>query len=177
MGPERRVFDVASARLHANGLALTTLDDVARGADVDGGDLRARFGDMEGLMRALALPLLSRLQETVASAATADLRQPRQLRTVIERYLDALVAHRLLVGVILGDPTAASSESVRLVRAAIRSLRDELAGGSDSDLDHRIRAASALGAVQAAALELADMDPTKVRAVITDAAVAILLPY
>jgi AcrR family transcriptional regulator len=170
-----RVADVALAGLQANGFALTALDEVARAAHVGEAELRAAFGDIEGLMRALVSPLLADLHATARSAATADLHDPRQLREVIEAYLDTLVAHRILVAVVLGDPTAASSESVRRVRDAMLGLRDELARGSGPDLDDTIRAASALDAVQAGVLELTDIDPTTVRDVITDAAVAILL--
>jgi AcrR family transcriptional regulator len=169
-----RVADVALVCLRTRGMALTTLDDVARAAGVDEAELQADFGDVEGLMRELVSPLLAGLREVATQAAGADLRQPAQLRVVIEAYLDALVAQRLLVGVILDDPTGAGSESVRVVRAAMVGIRDVLARGTGSDLDHTIRAASALGAVQAGVLEFTDLDAATVRDVITDAAVAIL---
>ena len=170
-----RVADVALDRLRTRGFALTTLDDIASAASVGESELQAVFGDVEGLMSELVSPLLASLRDVATQAAAADLRQREQLSVVIEAYLDALVAHRLLVGVILGDPTGAASESVRLVRGAMVGLRDELAEGTGSDLDRTIRAASALGAVQAGVLEFTDLDATTVRDVITDAAVAILL--
>lgn len=170
-----RVADVALGCFRSRGFALTSLADVARAANLDDADVGALFGDKEGLMSELVSPLLSRLGEVVAAAAVADLTQHRQLRNVIEGYLDTLVAHRLLVGIILGDPTAASNESVRLVRATMSCLRDQLAAGTGSDPERGIRAAAALGAMQAAALELTDIDPTTVRHVIADAAMAILL--
>ncbi len=126
-------------------------------------------------MRELVTPLLRRLRHVVAAAATADLHRPQQVRSVIEAYLDVLVAHRNLIGAIQWDPAAASSPSVRLVRAALHNLRDSLARGPGDELQRRIRAASALGAVQAAVLELTDIDPATVRDVIAEAAVAILL--
>jgi AcrR family transcriptional regulator len=170
-----RVFDVAPGRLQANGFAYTTLEDIARAADLREADVRALFGDKEGLMGELVSPLLDRLRAIAAAAPPGEPRHAKQLRHLIERYLDALVAHRLLVSVVLGDPTATQCQPVRDVRAAIAALRDALAGGPEADLDHRIRAASALGAVQAAVLELAGVEPATVRGVITDAAVAILL--
>lgn len=178
MGPDAhkgRVADVALGRLQSSGFAQTTLDDVARAADLREADAQALFGDMEGLMNELVSPLLDRVGEIATSAAAVDLRDTTQLRGLIEGYLNALVAHRVLVGVVLGDPTATSSASVRLVRATMLVLRDELARGTGGDRNHRIRAASALGAVEAAVLELTDVDATTVRDVITDAAVAILL--
>jgi AcrR family transcriptional regulator len=170
-----RVADVALDRLHTHGFGLTTLDDVARAANLREAELQDVFGDIEGLMRELVSPLLARLREIVTTASAADLRQAERLRHVVEAYLDTLVAHRRLVGVILGDPTGAASESVRLVRGAMVGLRDELARAAGPDLHHRIRATSALGAVQAAVMEFSDLDAGTVRDVITDAAVAILL--
>lgn len=171
-----RVADVALGRLQAGGFASTTLGDVARAADLREADVRALFGDEEGLMRELVTPLLDRLRRVVTTAAGADVGDAARLRQVVERYLDALVAHRTLVAVVLGDASAATSESVREVRAVIVALRDALAGGAGASLDKTIRAASALGAVHAAALDLADVDPAAVRVVVTEAAVAILLP-
>ena len=141
-----RVAVVALGRLHACGFALTTLDDIARAAKVGEAELQVVFGDKEGLLRELVAPLLATLQEMRATAAAADLLRPEELRSLIGKYLDALVAHRPLVGVILGDPTGATSGAVCLVRDAMIGLRDELARGTGSGLDHRIRAASALGA-------------------------------
>ena len=170
-----RVADVALGRLCTRGFALTTLDDIARAARVGEAELRAVFGDVEGLMRKLVSPLLDRLGAVARQAAAADLHERQQLILVIEAYLDALVPHRVLVGVVLGDPAGAESESIRLVRAAMAGLRDQLAQGTGPDLDHTIRASSALGAVQAGVLEFTDLDASMVRNVITDAAVAILL--
>lgn len=170
-----RVAGVALGRLQTCGFALTTLGDVARAADLSEAQLRARFGDLEGLMGELVSPLMSRLRAVAALAASVDLHDSRRLRQVIEGYLDALVAHRTIAGVVLRDPTAGSSNSVALARAAVLAVRDELARGTGGGLDHTIRAASALDAVQAAVLELTVTDPLMVRDVITDAAVAILL--
>jgi AcrR family transcriptional regulator len=170
-----RVADVALGRLQSSGFAQITLDDVARAADLCEADARALFRDTEGLIHELVSPLLGRLKEIATSAAAVDLHNATQLRELIGRYLDALVAHRALVGVVLRDPTAASSASVRQVRDTVRCLRDELARATGGDLDHRIRAACAMGAVQDAVLELTEVDPTTVRDVIIEAAVAILL--
>jgi AcrR family transcriptional regulator len=170
-----RVADVALGRLQTNGFAGTTLEDIARDAGLGEADLRARFGDMEGLMGELVSPLLDRLRELARSAAAADLHRAPEVREVIAGYYDVLVADPVVVGVVLRDPTAESSGSVRLVRTVMTRLRAELAGGAGADLDRTIRAASALAAVQSAVLDLAGLDRETVRDVVTGAAVAILL--
>jgi AcrR family transcriptional regulator len=167
--------DPALGRLHSRAFAWSALDEIARGAGISEADLRDRYRDREALIRELVTPLLCRLALLTTSAAAADLRQPRELRAVIAGYMDALLLHGALVPIILADPAGGSSEAVRLVRDAIEALRDELARGSESQLEGRIRAASALGAVQAAVLEPSDFDPVTVRDVIAGAAVAILL--
>lgn len=171
-----RVVDVALDRLHACGFALTTLDDVARAAELSAAELQAVFGDREGLLEELLSPLSAGLRKVATMAAATDLRQPGLLRTVIEAYLAVLVAHRQLVGVVLGDPAGTSSASVRMARAAMAELREALAEGTGAGLARRIRATSALGAVQAAVMEFTDFEATTVRDVVTAAAVAILLP-
>ena len=165
---------LALGRIHSKALAAA-LDDIARAAGIPEADLRARYGDKDGLMRELASPLLSLLVALTASAATADLRHTRELRAVIDGYIDALLLHRALVTIVLADPAEESSDAVRLVRDAIEALRNELARGTSPALEGRIRAASALGAVQAAVLEPSEFDPATVRDVIAGAAVAILL--
>ena len=166
---------LALGHIHSRALAAGALDDIARAAGIPEADLRTRYGDKDGLLRELASPLLTRLVALTTSAATADLRQARELRVVIDGYIDALLVHRALVTILLVDPVEESGDAVRLVRDAIEALRDELARGTGSAIEGRIRAASALGAVQAAVLEPSEFDLATVRDVIAGAAVAILL--
>src|SRR5206468_8939961 len=97
------------------------------------------------------------------------------LRDVLTGYVDALLSQRLVVGIVLGDRTAAKCDSVSSVRAAMAAFRHSLAEATGGHLDDRIRAAAALGAVHAGVVEVDDVDPATVRAVVPDAAVAILL--
>jgi AcrR family transcriptional regulator len=172
---EGETVESALGRLHSRAFAGTALDDLARAAGITEAELRSRNDDKEGLMRELVSPLLSRLTALTRTAASADLRQARELRAVIDGYMDALLLHRSLLAIVLVDPAGGSSEAVRRVHDAMSALRDELARGTGSELDGRIRAASALGAVQAAVLEPSEFDPATVRDVIARAAVAILL--
>ncbi|MGH9179850.1 MAG: TetR/AcrR family transcriptional regulator [Acidimicrobiales bacterium] len=173
---EGRVASAALGRLRTSGYALTTLAEIASAAGLSEAELSAAFGAKNEILAELAAPLLTRLNEVLDAACTADLLRPDQLRGVLESYHDALVEHRLLVEVILRDPTAGSSDAVVAVRAGLIRLRDELATGTGDDLDHhRVRAASALGAVQGAVLDLTDVDPTAVRDEAVTAAIAILL--
>ena len=151
-------MEVASRRLHSRAFGASTL-----------------AGGRDALTRDRALPLVSRLAALTTSAASADLRQASALRAVIEEYMDALLLHRGVVTAASLVPAGGSSEAAGLVRDAIAALRDELAQGTGSELDGRIRAASALGAIQAAVLEPSDFEPATVRDVIAAAAVAILL--
>ncbi len=170
-----RVTDVALGRLQTTGFAGTTLEDIARAADLPDADLRACFGDMEGLLRHLVSPLVDPLDRLTASAAAGELRRPAPLREVIEGYFDTLVAHRAVAGLVLADPDAAATEPVRRVRTTVMKLRTQLAGGPDADLDRSIRAAAALAAVESAVLEFVESDQQVVRDVVIGAAMAILL--
>jgi AcrR family transcriptional regulator len=170
-----RVAAVALPRLVASGYAATTLDEIADAAGLTVAQVRTLVGDEEGLMARLAGTMLAALGDILAEAAAVDLRDPEALRQLIENYLDTLVAHRGLLRVVLSDATAAGSPTVRAVRRAMLDLTDRLAEGTGDRVDNRIRAASALGAVQSAVLEMAALDPATVRDVIVDASVAILL--
>jgi AcrR family transcriptional regulator len=172
-GRAGRVGHVALDCLQAMGFSRTTLDDVARAAEVDAAALRTRFGDMEGLLADLLSPFLDRLEALAAEAAAADLRRAEQVGTVMAGYVDAVLDHRAVVEAVVADASAAGSEPVRVMRARLLAMQDALTSGPD--LDSRIRAASALGAVRAAVLDHDDGDVRVLRAVVTEAAVAILL--
>lgn len=129
---------------------------------------------MEGLLANLLSPFVDRLWQLAGVAAAADLRGAEQIWPVLEGYLDAVHDHRGVVGVVVADPSAAACEPVRLMRAGTVAVQDALAR-SRSGPDAHIRTASALGAVRAAVLEHDGGDVDTLRAVVTDAAVAILL--
>jgi AcrR family transcriptional regulator len=172
---KRRVADVALDRLQAEGLAGFALEGIARAAGLPEADVRACFGDLEDLIAHLVAPLVSRLEELAASAAAGDLRRADEVRQVIEGYFDAVAAHPTVAGLAVGHPAGATSPAFGLVRDSIRRLRTELAGGAGADLDHRIRAASALAAVQSAVLDLTGVERSTLRTVVTEAAIAVLL--
>ena len=172
-----RVVAVALDCLGTRGYARTTLQHVGDAADVPEAEVRQRFGGMEDLLGELVAPLVQELREAAASAARADLRQRRELARVMGTYVDTLTRYRPLAQVVLCDEDAASTEPVRLVRTTMLDLRAQLfrAGGTGAALDRSVRAASAMGAVEAAVLELGEADGRALRDVIADAAVAILL--
>lgn len=169
-----RVSAAALERLATGGYASTTLDDVAGAAGVPVGELRARFGDLDGLLSHLVCPLSVGLRELAGPAGGAGLAPASAVRAVLGRYYDLLVAHRRLVRVVLHDPAAAASQPGRQLRATMASFETELAGGAGAGLDRTIRAASAMGALHDAALGGGDADPMTMRRVVIDAAVAIL---
>jgi AcrR family transcriptional regulator len=178
MDPDARrawVAGVALDCLRHGGFGSTTFGDVARMAGVDEADVEALFGDKEALLRELVAPLLAALGDVVARAATLDLRRPADARAVMEGYVDALLDHRRVSQIVLGDRSAVHADAVSLVGAATAGLQDGLARGIGGGVDHRIRAAAALGVVRAAVLDLGDDDPGRAREVLADAAVAILL--
>jgi AcrR family transcriptional regulator len=170
-----RVADVALIRLRAGGFAEATLAEIAAAAGVPAADLEAAVGDKVGLVAAVVAPLLVLLGDVLAAARAIDLRRPDRLRSVLGQYLDALLVHRRVAAVILDDPTEGSCEAIGAARRAIGEVADELARGTGGGIEHRIRAASATGALHAALLESVSVDPAAVRDVSVEAAVAILL--
>ena len=70
---------------------------------VDEAALRARFGDMEGLLADLLSPFLDRLRALAAEAAAADLRRAEHVGPVMAGYLDAVLDHRAVVEAVVAD--------------------------------------------------------------------------
>jgi AcrR family transcriptional regulator len=178
MDPDARrawVARVALDCLRHGGFGSTTFGDVARMAGLTEGDVEALFGDNEGLLRELVAPLLAGIEDAAARAATLDPRRPSGAGAVMAAYVHALLDHRPIGRIVMEDRSAAHTDAVRRLEAATVALRDGLARGIGGDVDHRIRAAAAVGAVQAAVLDIGDDDPDPARDVITDAAMAILL--
>jgi AcrR family transcriptional regulator len=170
-----RVRDVTLGCVRAGGSAHASLEDVAVAAGLPAADLTARFGDIKGLLAALVEPLLDQLGGVARLAATADLAQEGEVRQVITAYIQAIVAHRALAGVLLCEPPEEATAAAQRLRAANAALRDELAGGAGAGLHCRIRASSALAAAQWAVFDFPEIEPALLGAVLTDAAVAILL--
>jgi AcrR family transcriptional regulator len=142
------------------------LDEVARRAGVGIGTLYRRFGDRDGLVRAVLLDALTR-SLSVAEAALADQDEEydglERLATYLRQMLDARVAAIMPLGLdrvdgpALAEPREASARAVEaLVQAAhddgtlgkevsfgdigtlLVRLSRPLPGGMDEDLDNRL---------------------------------------
>lgn len=169
-----RIGAAALERFARRGYAQTTLADIADGAGMTEAQLQDEFASTDALVAYVAAPLLDRLAAMVSDAEDGDTRDPLEAAGVLEAYLGALVDHRRLVEVVLGDPTAASCPAVSRLRAGFTALRDVLAGPAGG-LPERIRASSALGALHQAVADFTDAELLTTRGVVIDAAVAILI--
>lgn len=169
-----RIAAAALDRIARSGYAQTTLSTIAAGAGVTEVIVQDTFGTKEALVAELTQPLLEQLEVLVRAAGSADSNDPDQVAAVLGKYLATLVAHRQLVEVLLGDPAAATCPAVVRLRSGLLELRDELAGPGEG-LGGRIRASSALGAVQQAVADSSDVELLATRAVIIQTATAILV--
>lgn len=157
-----------------NGYERSTLAEIAGEAGLTERQLQEEFATKEALVAELTRPMLHGLDSLVRTAADTDSYDPDELAKILGAYLGVLVEHRELIDVLLGDPTAADCPAVGRLRGGLAVLRDELAGPAGG-LDERIRASSALGAVQRAVADFTDLELLDCRAVIIEAAVAILV--
>lgn len=169
-----RIPAAAMERFARSGYARTTLSTIATGAGVTEAQVQDAFGTKEALVAELTRPLLERLEALVRTARDADNDDPHEVAEILGGYLAMLVEHRQPVEVLLGDPTAAVCPAVVRLRSGLTRLRDELAGPAGG-LDTRIRASSALGAVQQAVADSSDVELLATRVVIIQTAAAILV--
>lgn len=164
----------ALERFAVFGYAHTTLGDIARKVGVTEARLQDEFISKEALVAVLTAPLLDRLVVLVGVAGDADSHDPDAAAEILGCYFGVLVDHRQTLDVLLGDPTASACPAVGRLRAALTTLRDELAdpaGGQEG----RIVAAAALGAVEHAVADLSDVELLVGRAVVVSTAVTILV--
>lgn len=173
-GAARRIGGAALDRFARSGYAQTSLSDVARCAGVDQAVAQEEFASMDALVAELTRPLIEQLDALVVAADSADTNDAEEVAEILGQYLGTLVEHRQLVKVLLGDPTAAICPAVIRVRAGLTRLRDLLAGPAGGQ-DERIRASSALGAIQQAVADFSDVELLASWAVILHAAAATLV--
>jgi len=172
-GDTGRIAAAALERFARSGYVGTTLADIADGAGLSEAQLKAEYATKDILVSDLTAALLDRLEALVRVAGGAATGDRVEAARVLGAYLRALSDYRSLVEVFLGDPAAAACPAVSRLRGALTGLRDALAGPA-GDATSRIRASSALGAVQQAVADFTDAELVVARAVIIETAVAIL---
>jgi len=153
----QRILDISVDLFIEQGYAGTSVRDIAERLGMTKGSLYYHFASKEDVLKALVAPLLTDLEQFVADARAA----PRIDRPLIERLVNLLDTHGVLVRSLMGDPSVMHGLAGRReMKWRIAALQRSLA--SSDDRDALLRGRCALGVINAATIaprfDLADTD-------------------
>jgi AcrR family transcriptional regulator len=155
------------------GYDRTALREIAAELGLSKSGLYHHFPSKDSLLSSLVDPLLDRLEELLDSAP-ATLSTPQEKQDFLTRYVDVLIEHREVVGLLSSDIAVRShpASGVRL-HELTETLYRRLAGQS-AGLPERVKAAHALIGLQDAVGRFADSDVTVVRDISLSVAFAVV---
>jgi AcrR family transcriptional regulator len=173
-GTREEILRVALDLFRSQGYDATSLRQIAERLGITKAALYYHFRAKEHLVVELTKPFLDGFAAIVAAARARE-REGATTTTedLLGQYLDLIVEQHEVVNVLAGDPAAVNHPDVGLrATTLIRSFQGDLVGADATDAD-RIRAACAIGAVNAMAAVPADQI-TMARGHVLAAALAVL---
>lgn len=164
----QRVLDEALAMFRAHGYDRTTLRDIATKVGITAAAIHYHFPAKDDLLTSLVTPLLDGLDALVAGGAGTG---PHDL---LGQYLDELLRHADLIEFVVNDRAVLTHPAVgERAQHQNERLRSLLAG-EEAESERLVRAAAALGAVQAVVLAFPAATVAEHRDVVLGAAMAAL---
>lgn len=142
-----RILDVALEHFQTKGFSATSLRDIAEDTGVTKAALYYHFTSKDDILLSLTRPLLDATDVLLEEAAEAS-QSPRAL---LAAYLDLLLEYRGILAAVALDRAVLSHPDIgRRIRTSTQQLQQLLAG-PEADLNARVRAVAAIGALRAAA--------------------------
>ena len=120
----RQIEDAASTLFGSRGYAATSMRDIARLVDLQGGSLYAHVTSKEEVLWSIVEGAAARFHDRVGPIAHADGAVPDRLRAMARAHVEVITADRDRAGVFLFQWTALGPER----RAEIAKLRDDYEG-------------------------------------------------
>jgi AcrR family transcriptional regulator len=120
----RQIEDAASTLFGSRGYAATSMRDIARLVDLQGGSLYAHVTSKEEVLWSIVEGAAARFHDRVAPIARADGNVPARLRAMARAHVGVITEDRDRAGVFLFQWTALGPER----RAEIAKLRDDYEG-------------------------------------------------
>ncbi|HWL38381.1 MAG TPA: helix-turn-helix domain-containing protein [Frankiaceae bacterium] len=151
-GTRAEILRVALELFRAQGYDATSLRQIAERLGITKAALYYHFKAKEQLVVELTRPFLDGFADIVASARSRDREATdASVEELLGQYLDLIIAEHAALSLLASDPAALNHPDVGLRGGTlVRAFQAELVGREASDADH-IRAACALGAVNATA--------------------------
>jgi AcrR family transcriptional regulator len=167
----------ALAEFCAHGYHATTLQAIAAEVGLSRGAVLHHFSSKAALLNSVVEPLLSALQQLVASTTIGDPPNASEQEIMLDRLAALVLRHRHAVELLMHD--IASCDQLDATQAWAGPLQQitVLLAGSRADETERIRAIAALGAIlHPAATARLEMTSTGARRVLMHAGFAAISP-
>ncbi|MGE3621182.1 MAG: TetR/AcrR family transcriptional regulator [Acidimicrobiia bacterium] len=166
------VLEAAPILFAERGYGPTSVRQVAEVAGTTPRVLFHHFGTKEGLLNALAQPLVDELDEALATPAFPDADLDRA--TLVRTYVALLLRRRDVARVLLVDDSARTAPAGVALAERQRRLAARLVGPR-GNLERQVRARCALAVAQLAVGDLKTVPAFRLRLPLTEAAVDALV--
>ncbi|GIF74985.1 hypothetical protein Asi02nite_45030 [Asanoa siamensis] len=146
-----RIRDEAIVLFSDRGYATTSLREIADRVGITKASLYYHFPSKQDLLVAIVRPLLTQWRDVVTDAESGP-HTPADVRRILRRCVDTMLAHRAVAGLFLRDTAGILPALAPLVGDLVETnsrLRDWLAGPTPSAIA-RIRAVAVLELLRAA---------------------------
>jgi len=169
----RQIQEEALRLFRERGYDRTALREIAGELGLSKSGLYHHFPSKESLLVSLVDPLLGQL-EILVSDSPQTLSTAEEKEEFLTRYIDVLLEHRAVVGLLSSDVAVRTHPASGLrLQEVTESLYGRLAGPS-AGLPERVKAAHALVGLQDAVGRFPDADVSDVRKISVAVALAVL---
>ncbi len=153
----QRILDIAVDLFIEQGYAGTSVRDISERLGMTKGSLYYHFASKEDVLTALIAPLVDDIDNFLASAG------PEPTRELVERLVDLLDLHGVLLRSLMGDPSVLHGMAIKAsMPGRIAQLRRALSGSDEPG--ELLRGRCALGVIHAGAVaprwDRLDPEPT-----------------
>ena len=182
MSQRTHILEVALEKFAHQGIAATTIQDVADHAGVSKASVLYHFSSKEQLVDQALAPGLEALEAIIESMAKTGISVPEQREGFLNEFVDFLIDHRLATHIVVAHPYLAG-ESSSLGRAhRLMGTMAQLVSEQTEDDDDRLRFGVAVSGatyalVSSGLLGVESMDPDSLRTGLRDVLHRMLRPY
>jgi AcrR family transcriptional regulator len=149
----RRILDTALELFTIQGFAATSTRELSERLGFTKAALYYHFRTKDELLQALVEPVVAQLAALVHAYPPEDPPLPEAQRAdLLAAYLDVIVEHRRLLGVLVQDPSASVRPALATGKAFYARLIRLLSGAAEPSTEQRTRIRFVLGGMHAAVL-------------------------
>lgn len=182
MSQRTHILEVALERFAYQGIAATTIQDVADHAGVSKASVLYHFSSKDQLVDQALAPGLEALEDLVQSMAQSGISAPHDREGFLSGFVDFLIDHRLATHVVVAHPYLAHESSslgrAHRLMATMAQLVSEQTSGDDDRLRFGVAVSGATYAlVSSGLLGVDSLDPDSLRLGLRDVLHRMLMPH